>query len=755
MSYELIICEKPSAAQKVAEALADKKPKKNVINKVPYYELIHDGKEIYVACAVGHLFSVVEKNKKGWIYPIFDVEWKPSFASKGSEHTKAYYEVLKKLSKDANEFTLACDYDVEGEVIGERVLTFICGKKDARRMKFSTTTKDDLLDAYINVYKHIDKKLAEAGITRHELDWMWGINLSRALTLSIKEAGFGFKVLSSGRVQGPALHMLCEKEKEIAKFKPEPYWELQLLGSIHKNAIEAWHKDDKIFDKKKVDTIYKKVHAEKKGVVDSVEKRRYKHAVPVPFDLTSLQIEASTVLGMSPKLTLDVAQDLYTNSFISYPRTSSQKLPVSINYKKILSKLSKNFVKECNYLLNLKDLKPKEGAKTDAAHPAIYPTGEFSKKITGRNAQLYELIVRRFFSVFGEDAERETVSVNIDVKEEIFIAKGTRTVFKGWHELYEKFLRIEEQTMPDVKKGDIVDISKIELLSKQTTPPKRYTQASIIKELEKRDLGTKATRAAILDNLYERGYIEGTSITVSPLGLKTDGTLEEYCPEILDEKLTRHFEEEMDSIQEGKKGHDNVIDDAKKFLTKALKHFKENELKIGKALGGINREMRDKAAYIGKCPVCKKGDLNIRRGKFGFFIACSRYEEGCSTTFKVPSMGLVKSALKNCDKCGYPIILHIRARRKPEEYCINLDCLSRKIPDSVLKEVRHCPKCGTELVLRRTLRGAFFACPKFPKCRHIEAIEKKEVAKKESIVKSEEPIKKIVKKVVKKVVKKK
>jgi len=178
--YELIVTEKPNASKMVAEALADVKPIKKDLNGVPYYLVTHNKKDIVIGCAVGHLFGLAEKKKsKGFAYPVFDIEWVPSHSiGKGAAFTKKYLEALKKLAKDADSLSIATDYDVEGEVIGLNVARFACNRKDARRMKFSTLTKNDLIEAYEKASPHLDWKQAEAGETRHFLDYYYGINLS-------------------------------------------------------------------------------------------------------------------------------------------------------------------------------------------------------------------------------------------------------------------------------------------------------------------------------------------------------------------------------------------------------------------------------------------------------------------------------------------------------------------------------------------------------------------------------------------------
>jgi len=251
---ELIITEKPKASQRIAEALADGKAIKESVKGVPYYKVTHGNSDIIVACAVGHLYTLAPKNSSnGFSFPIFDVEWKPSASvNKSSAFSKKYLDVIKKLAKEAKEFTVATDYDIEGEVIGHNVVKYACKQKDAARMKFSTLTKPDIVAAYEHKSKTIDWGQATAGETRHELDWYWGINMSRALTSSIKAIG-RFKIMSIGRVQGPALKIVVDREREIKAFVPKPYWQLRLDGTIGKTDIEAWHATDKFWKEGEAD----------------------------------------------------------------------------------------------------------------------------------------------------------------------------------------------------------------------------------------------------------------------------------------------------------------------------------------------------------------------------------------------------------------------------------------------------------------------------------------------------------------------
>ncbi len=753
MSYQLIITEKPSAAKKIAESLADGKPIKKTDGKVTYWEVTHDKHDVVIAPAVGHLYTLTETEKKGWTYPVFDVKWvESSEVDKNASHTKAFVKTLKKLAKHATAFVLATDYDIEGDVIGFNVLKFACNNKEhlAKRMKYSTLTRDELRESFAHPEKTINWGQTRAGITRHELDWYYGINLSRALSLAVKTAG-SFKVMSSGRVQGPALKIIVDREKEIMNFKPEPFWQIQLLGLVkdvhtHKEEkIDAWHVDGRISDEKRAKEILHKTK-DKPAVIKNIEKKQFEQSPPHPFDLTTLQTEAYRCLKFQPKRTMEIAQELYIAGLISYPRTSSQQLPEAIGYKKILTALHANphYKELAEKILAKSSLKPINGKKTDPAHPAIFPTGH-KAHIESQKQKLYDLIVKRFLAAFSDPALRETNQLLIDVNKEEFVAKGTRTINKGWHEFYMPYVRLEEQQMPHVEKGNAVkvkDIIKHDLMSQ---PPKRYTVASIIKELEKQNLGTKATRASIIETLFNRGYVDMQSMSATKLGIQIVETLEKYCPSILDQQLTRHFEEGMDEIQENKKKPDQILKEAKDVLVKILKTFKSHEKKIGEELIVANREAQEIASTIGPCPHCRhKGTLMLKRSKFGMFIACSSYPD-CEKIFKIPVGGMVKPTDKICEVCKHPIILVVKKGSYPRQLCINVNCPSKhegvtakEIEDMGSGKVKkHCPKCKADLILRKSMYGTFLGCSTFPQCRYIERVGENKTQKKEKIEKIE------------------
>lgn len=411
----LIITEKPQAALKISSALGD--ARKYSENNVAFYELTRGGKKIIVASAVGHLFGLTySKGQTGW--PIFKMEWVPAYEK--NAFTKRYYDLLKKLSKRASEVIVATDYDVEGEVIGWNVVRFLMNTTKAKRMKFSTLTKPELEKAYENPLETLDWGQAYAGETRHYIDWLYGINLSRALMAAIKKMG-AFRILSIGRIQGPALKIIVDRELEIFSFISKQYW--NVVANV--GDTKFFHPKD-IFDKAELESFkdIKEANAETTHKKENL-------APPHPFDLTTLQREAYALHRLAPSKTLAIAQKLYLDGLISYPRTSSQKIPESIGAKSILKSLEKSFLKA----KRISRAAPIEGPKSDPAHPSIYPTGEIAD-LDGEEKKLYELIVNRFIAAFFADAELARKRVTLKAGDKIFTANGLKVINPGWAEVY-------------------------------------------------------------------------------------------------------------------------------------------------------------------------------------------------------------------------------------------------------------------------------------------------------------------------------
>jgi len=669
----LIIAEKPKVAGKIAYAIGNAKFVR--MGKAGYYAV---GDNIVVAPAVGHVFTLTEK-KRSFDYPVFDVEWAPSYkVSKDAYYTKEYLDVLQALGKKSDEVVIACDYDIEGTLIGYNIYRFAIGEgKKLKRMKFSTLTPYELKEAFENL-QEMDYGNAYAGEARHVLDWYYGINLSRALMRAISSAGGRRITMSIGRVQGPTLEILVRREKEIRSFKPVPYWEVyaRIKGT------KFIHEKERFFEEKEADLARERT--KKEGIVEEVKKEEKRIPPNPPFDLTSLQLEASRVFGFSPTQTLQLAQSLYEASLISYPRTSSQKLPARLGLQKIIERMKEQeeYKKDAEKLLENKWFRPREGEKEDPAHPAIHPTG-MKGKVEGNEKKLYDLIVRRFFACFAPFAIREVASVRVNAGEK-YKAVGAITKEKGWMEFY-PYANLKEEELPEFKTGERVSVEKTEKKKKETKPPARFTPATLVKELERLHLGTKATRSVIVDTLYDRQYIKGKSIEVTEFGMVVESVLGRHAPQILDVELTRKMEEDMEKIEGGKMKKEEVIEEGKKVLVEILSRFKREEKEIGKELLESWKIMDAEKNIVGKCPKCGS-DLRIIRMNGGKqFIGCSNYPN-CRMAYPLPRNAYVLPTGKTCGECGAPVVKVKMGRKGMFEMCLNFECPSKKKIKKVRKK---------------------------------------------------------------------
>ncbi|HYZ49371.1 MAG TPA: DNA topoisomerase I, partial [Nitrososphaeraceae archaeon] len=538
--------------------------------------------------------SLVDVNGNRSVYPVFDMKWMP-ILKRTATRSEHIIKTISLLSKRANRFIHACDYDQEGEVIGHNILRYACNNKyeNSLRAKFSTLTDEEIRSSFDNLLKP-SKGLAEAGISRHMVDFIYGVNLSRALTQSFKAANNGkrYRNLSIGRVQGPTLAFIVNKEMEIRLHIPEPYW--IIIGEFEKNGhiIRANYYQRKISTLAQA-TLIVDACTNQDGKIIKIGKQKVTFRAPNPFNLGDLQKEAYRVFRFSPSYTLSIAEKLYLAALISYPRTSSQKLPTSINYKKIisdLSRISSNYTNLAKTLIGTRNhLVPNEGSKTDPAHPAIYPTGAKPKgKLHGIEAKLFDLIVRRFLATFGDSASSQQTTVRILVNDEhIFEADGKRMLYEGWMHFYKPYASSDIETdLPDLQKGDVLRNVVVRMDSKFTQPPPRFNQASLLAKMEKEKIGTKATRSEVISTLLKRNYVvtTGTAIKATDIGFEILQSMRKYIPDIVSTDLTRSMEEQLECIESGKAKSSLVIDYAKRRLREAIIPFKENEAEIGREI---------------------------------------------------------------------------------------------------------------------------------------------------------------------------
>ena len=686
MSRVMVITEKPTAAKRISHALdEDKTPREVKKRGASYFECKRGDDDLIVVYALGHLFEL-KQTEKGWTYPRMETSWVPRYeVEKKATQTKPIINLIKTLAKDVNTFVVATDYDIEGSLIGYLTLTRACkaNPNNAHRMFFSALTDVEIQNAYDNMSGTLDFLMIEAGQVRHEIDWLYGINLTRALTLAIKNTAGWFKIVSTGRVQGPTLSFVAEKEQMINLFVPYPFWVIHVRTLHNGVELELEYSRKRIETKTDAEEIVSDLNG-KTAHVDSINSRTTTQQPHPPFNLSTLQSEAYRHFGFKPSRTLSIAQSLYLDALISYPRTNSEKLPQTLNLKEILNGLAemKSYASLVKHVVQAGNFTPIQGKRTDPAHPAIHPTGSKpTKRLTPSEKKLYDLIVRRFLALFGDPAVKEHLRADIRHADHVLYLRGLRVLKPGWMKFYGAYAKTNERELPKLSEGDQLLLSPVEEEEKYTQPPARFNPASLLKLLEKENLGTKATRARIVDSIKSRGYTLNDRFELSTLGYALFETLEKYMPDILAPELTRHLENEMNEIQQETKDREEVLSNAKINLLELLENFKSQEDVIGKDLvAGLQRYWKSKEE-LGKCPKCGEGTLRIIRSlKTGKrFVGCSNYSEGkCDQTFPLPQKGDLSPLDTACPYCGYPMLQVVSGRRKWET-CINwTECPGRQ-----------------------------------------------------------------------------
>lgn len=598
-----LIAEKPKAAEKIAMALGSYgKLMKCRYYKIPYYVIKNDGKTLLILPSAGHLFGP-STNGRG--VPIVKIVWKPLWEfDKAAYYTKPYYMMMSSILPKASSYINACDFDIEGSVIGYKIIENFGDVKKAKRMKYSTLTKNDIVEAF-NKLTPLDFENVNAGSARHELDWLWGINVSRLLMKSFKNETNKNISLSAGRVQSPTLAEAIRRWIEINLYLPKPFLSILIIGEYDNKSFLITPKNwspKTISEAKEI-----KKYLEENPILNVDDYQEGKENIPPPpaFNLGDLQKESSKIYGFSPFKTQSIAEELYLETLISYPRTNSQKLPKTINYKQIMNDLSKQsyknlideLLKETKGILN-----PIQGKEDDPAHPAIYPTGEMPKKIFGDYLKIYDLIVRRFLSAFSKDAilGKSFVALS-DNKNRKYKAEGLVVLDEGWLKYY-TFSYPKTNEIPILKKNDKVKIIKVEL---KTIWPKTnviLSRASLLRWMERVNIGTEATRARIIELLYKRKYLinNGKSTEVTNLGYAVYKAIELVSNELTSPELTRNFEEKLELISKGKYTKEEVVNEAKEFLTKIIKD-KLNDKGIGRSLAiALGIEKPEEMCYICK-----------------------------------------------------------------------------------------------------------------------------------------------------------
>jgi DNA topoisomerase I len=704
---QLIIVESPTKAKTISKFLG------------PKYK---------VRSSFGHIRDLPQRE--------MGVDIDNNFQPKYVVNAKAREKVnpLKEESKKAEKVILATDEDREGEAIawhlGE-ILKLDLSQKN--RIAFHEITKKAILEALENP-RSLDFDLIDAQQARRILDRLVGYELSPFLWKKIKRG------LSAGRVQSIALRIIVEREREIEKFQKEEFWTISALLQpknetassfesllIEKNSekieqaitLKLFAGDYKtkktlIPDQKTAEEI--KLELEKSAFeIKEIVKKEMKRTPPPPFITSTLQQTAISSLGFSAKQTMMIAQKLYEQGHITYMRTDSTNLSLSslVAAKKTIETLfGKNYALESPRYYKARS----KGAQE--AHEAIRPTyaektpEDLASSLDSNQLKLYRLIWRRMIACQMQPAILNSVKVLISADGEknkyTLQANGSTVKFDGYLKVYGEKVPVTENILPPLKEKELLSLIEIKALQKFTTPPPRYSEAALVKVLEENGIGRPSTYAPTLSTIIDRKYVEKNEerkLYPLEIGILVNDLLVEHFPQIVDMHFTVQMEEDLDQIAEGKKKWVPVI---KKFYEPFHKNLEEKskEIKKENILEKLSRN----------CPECG-GDLLVRFGRYGKFIACNNYPN-CKYTEKTEEEKKVEeeNSGEKCEKCGSPMVV------KRGKYGSFLGC--SKYPDCKnLKKIQNkigikCPKCKEgDILERRSKRGkTFYGCSRYPDC---------------------------------------
>ncbi len=641
MTKNLVIVESPSKSKTIEKYL---------------------GKDYKVVSSKGHIRDLATTGKYGLGVDV-DNDFKPNYIPVAGK--KKLISELKKLVKDSDEVILATDPDREGEAISWHLLDTL-GIKDTNyeRVLFHEITKDKVLEAIKNPTK-IDYNLVRSQETRRILDRIIGFRLSKLM-----QSKTGGK--SAGRVQSVALKLIVDREREISSFNSEEYWTItSKFDEIEADLFNYNHKDIEINTEEEADSILSKLSDEYK--IESVERKKKSKKSKPPFITSTLQQEASTKLGFTAKKTMSIAQKLYegmdigseTVGLITYMRTDSIRLSdefIGASYKYIEENYDKDYIGYAK--------KSKKTENVQDAHEAIRPTSvyrnpeDIKKYLSTDEYKLYKIIYYRALASLMADAKVEATSVILDNNNYQFKINGQILIYDGYLKAYALYETSEDKVLPDEFKNEGSILTTKDVTKKQhfTSPPPRYTEAKLIKELEELGIGRPSTYAKIMDTIKERGYvtIEEKKFVPTEIGIETTDRLQEFFSDLINVKYTAAMETDLDTIALGK------LDEIK-----VLREFYDKfEPEVEKAFGQMEKKAPKETGEV--CPNCGSS-LVIRKGRYGEFTACSNYPE----------------------------------------------CKYIKKEEKQVKEIMDCPKCGGKIIEKKTKRGKiFYGCNNYPKCKY-------------------------------------
>ena len=668
MGKILVLAEKPSVGRDIARVLGCKNEKNGYI----------EGSKYIVTWALGHLVTLADpetydKKYKSWEIndlPILPKELKTVVIKKTS---KQFNTVKAQLNRnDVDEVVIATDAGREGELVARWIIEKAHIKKPIKRLWISSSTDKAIKEGFTKLRDGRDyNNLYYSAIARAEADWIVGINATRALTTKYNAS------LSCGRVQTPTLAIISKREDEIRNFKPKDYYTLDVLTEKGGSYLKlSWHdrnNSTSTFNKDKIEKIKKKVNNKDLKIVD-VKKSNKKKYSPALYDLTELQRDANKIFGYSAKETLSIMQKLYEHhKVLTYPRTDSRYLTddiVDTLKDRIKAVNTSEYSKVCMKLLKTK-IKPNKSFVDNSKvsdHHAIIPTEErvFLGDLSDKERKIYDLVVKRFLSVLCPPFEYKQTTIKGVCEGETFTANGNKINKLGWRENY----TVEDDEtyggIIDVNVGEVLNIESVKIESKKTNPPSYLNEATLLTEMEKNNLGTVATRADIIEKLFNSFFVEmkNKEIHITSKGRQ----LLDLAPaDLKSPELTAKWEKTLTDISKGKSKKNDFINQMKNYSKTIVKEIKNSE----------NKFKHDNLTR-NKCPNCGKFMLEVN-GKRGKMLICEDRE--CNTRKLISQT--TNARCPNCHKrlelkgegegkiftcsCGYREKLSSFNKRKSEE----------------------------------------------------------------------------------------
>lgn len=699
---------KKSAAKKTPEktlVIVESPSKAKIISK-------YLGSRYKVVASVGHIRDL-PKSRLG---VDVDNNFEPEYINiRGKAQT---IKDLKKEAQASKKILLATDPDREGEAISWHLAYLLGIEPDQEcRVKFNEINKQTVQEA-IKDPEPIDIALVDAQQARRVLDRLVGYQISPLLWKKVARG------LSGGRVQSAALKLICDRENEINNFVPEEYWyiaadfgdgfvaELNKIGGKKAKVTSEEQTRAIVNDLEGKHTDSDEHTVGGKYIVKSVKEGKRQTKPYAPFTTSSLQQDASIKLGFQTGRTMQVAQQLYegislkgigARGLITYIRTDSVR--VSDQAKEMAAGfITEKYGKE--YSAN--NIFTNRNKAMQDAHEAIRPSditlepAMIKESLTADQYKLYDLIWRRFTASQMAASRYDTVAVDIENGKYLFRANGSRMTFEGWRKVYKSQSGENEVNIPKLSTGEVLDLVKLLTEQKFTQPPARYTEASLVKEMEDKNIGRPSTYATIIAVLVNRKYIKRVKKSLEPtkLGFDVTGILQDYFSDIVDVEFTGEMEDKLDSIELGKVDWKSIIADFYEGFSEELK----------RADAEVERIEKEVVLSDEVCELCGK-PMAIKEGRFGSFLACTGYPE-CKNTKPI-----IKSTGVKCPECGRDIVeKHGRKSGKIFYGCMGYpEC---KVSYWDKPTGRMCPECGSMLVYSKG-RNATVKCSD-PECKYRE-----------------------------------